>query len=213
MQEDEKHAEQTVLGTDLRRQHRFHLFQRPHHRREGVLPYLPAEFHNPGRGLRGRPQCHLPGGSGTHRDAFDISAAGIEKAREIARLSGIQVNFFRCDLKEYIFEKVYDAILSHGVLHLPERPVRDRFIRKMQEATRPGGYNVIGIFTDRLPATPDNAPFTHSLFAVGELPDKYRGWELVYHQEGTFTDTHPGGIHHEHAYERIIARHCNNFIR
>ncbi len=76
----------------------------------------------------------------------------------------------------------------------------------MQEATRPGGYNVIGIFTDRLPATPDNAPFTHSLFAVGELPDKYRGWELVHHQESTFTDTHPGGIRHEHAYERIIAR-------
>lgn len=145
-------------------------------------------------------------GLGHTVDAFDISAAGIEKAREIARLSGVKVNFFRCDLGEYVFEKEYDAILSHGVLHLPERPVRDRFIGKMQEATRPGGYNVIGIFTDRLPATPDNAPFTHSLFALGELPDKYRGWELVHHQESTFTDTHPGGIRHEHAYERIIAR-------
>ena len=76
----------------------------------------------------------------------------------------------------------------------------------MQENTTPGGINVIGIFTNRLPATPDNAPFTHSLFDVGELPAKYAGWELLYHAEGTFRDSHPGGIHHENAYERIIAR-------
>lgn len=95
---------------------------------------------------------------------------------------------------------------ENSTAYPPERPVRDRFIGEMQRHTKPGGYNVIGIFTDRLPATPDNAPFTHSLFAVGELPDKYRSWELVHHQEGTFRDTHPGGIRHEHAYERIIAR-------
>ena len=46
----------------------------------------------------------------------------------------------------------------------------------------------------------------HSLFDVGELPAKYAGWEIVHHEEGTFTDSHPGDIHHEHAYERIIAR-------
>ncbi|MCI9230435.1 bifunctional 2-polyprenyl-6-hydroxyphenol methylase/3-demethylubiquinol 3-O-methyltransferase UbiG [uncultured Acetatifactor sp.] len=37
-------------------------------------------------------------GLGHTVDAFDISAAGIEKAREIARLSGVKVNFFRCDI-------------------------------------------------------------------------------------------------------------------
>lgn len=76
----------------------------------------------------------------------------------------------------------------------------------MQAHTKAGGFHVIGIFTNRLPATPDNAPFTHSLFDVGELPAKYAGWEIVHHEEGTFTDSHPGDIHHEHAYERIIAR-------
>lgn len=139
-------------------------------------------------------------------DAFDISENGIAKAREIAKAVGARVNFFSCDLGEFEFEKDYDVILSHGVLHLPEKKVRDRFIEKMQEHTKPGGYNVIGIFTNRLPATPDNAPFTHSLFDVGELPEKYAGWEIVHHLEGTFKDTHPGDIHHEHAYERIIAR-------
>lgn len=30
---------------------------------------------------------------------------------------------------------------------------------------------------------------THSLFDVGELPEKYAGWEIVVHEEGTFRDT------------------------
>ena len=75
---------------------------------------------------------------------------------------------------------------------------------EMQGSTKIGGYNVMGIFTNRLPATPDNAPYTYSLFDVGELPDKY--WEIIYHNEGTFMDSHPGDIHHEHAFERIIAK-------
>lgn len=57
-----------------------------------------------------------------------------------------------------------------------------------------------------MPATPDNAPFTKSLFDIGELPNMYSDWKIVIHLEGIFTDEHPGGIHHEHAYERIIAR-------
>lgn len=139
-------------------------------------------------------------------DAFDISNGGIEKALETAKGKGVIVNFFVQDLGKFVFQKEYDAIISHGVLHLPEKEVRDRFIEQAQNHTKVGGYNVMGIFTNRLPATPDNAPFTKSLFEVGELPRKYNGWEIVHHLEGTFTDTHPGDIHHEHAFERIIAK-------
>lgn len=143
---------------------------------------------------------------GNKVDAFDISENGIEKAKKIAKQMGVQVNYFCIDLEKFVFEKEYDVILSHGVLHLPYKDVRDKFIAKMQGNTKIGGYNVIGIFTNRLPATPDNAPYTHSLFHVGELPEKYKKWEIIYHLEGTFVDSHPGDIHHEHAFERIIAK-------
>ena len=139
-------------------------------------------------------------------EAFDISENGIKKAVKIAEHEKTPVTFFTCDLGVVVFKKEYDMILSHGVLHLPVKEVRDKFIQDMQVHTKAGGFNVIRIFTNRLPATPDNAPFTHSLFDVGELPAKYAGWEIVHHEEGTFTDSHPGDIHHEHAYERIIAR-------
>lgn len=139
-------------------------------------------------------------------DAFDISEAGISKAKYLAGLKNVNVNFYVQDLREFEFSNDYDIILSHGVLHLPEMNVRDAFIIKAQEHTRIGGYNVIGIFTNRLPATPDNAPFTKSLFDVGELLDKYKEWQIIHQLEGTFRDTHPGDIHHEHAFETIIAR-------
>ena len=143
---------------------------------------------------------------GNSVDAFDISENGINKAKKIAANMGVNINFFCCDLGEFNFPKQYDVIMSHGVLHLPHKNIRDEFISKMQENTKIGGYNVVGIFTNRLPATPDNAPYTHSLFDVGELPEKYKDWEILFHTEGTFKDTHPGDIHHEHAFERLIAR-------
>ena len=110
------------------------------------------------------------------------------------------------DIGDFIFEKKYDIILSHGVLHLCKKEARNSFIENAKLHTAAGRYNAIAIFTNRLPATPDNAPFTKSLFDVGELPGKYSDWEIVHHAERTFKDEHPGGIKHEHAFERIIAR-------
>jgi len=139
-------------------------------------------------------------------DAFDLSEAGIEKAKSIAQNMNLKIKFWAQDIKDFNFDKKYDVILSHGMLHLPEKIYRDEFISKAQENTKIGGVHFIAVFTNRLPATPDNAPFTKSLFDVGELPNKYNGWEIIHHLENTFSDEHPGGIKHEHAFERIIAR-------
>ena len=139
-------------------------------------------------------------------DAFDISEAGILKAKEIVSQNEVNVNFFVLDLAQYIFKSEYDIILSHGVLHLAEKAERDRFLVQAKAHTSLGGYNAIGVFTNRVPATPDNAPFTKSLFDVGELLDIYSEWEIVTHAEYIFSDSHPNGITHEHAYERVIAK-------
>jgi len=102
---------------------------------------------------------------------------------------------------------MYDVILSHGVLHLPKKEIRDAFIERMQNSTAIGGLNLVSIFTNRLPATPDNAPFTRSLFFVGELPEKYADWDIISHTEGTFFDSHPGNeTTHQHAYEKVVAK-------
>jgi len=95
-------------------------------------------------------------------EAFDISEAGINKAKMIAESMNLNIKFWVQDLADFEFEKEYDVILSHGVLHLPEKIHRDEFILKAQKNTKNGGIHFIGVFTDKLPATPDNAPFTKS---------------------------------------------------
>jgi tellurite methyltransferase len=153
----------------------------------------------------GRNSIYLAG-KGHQIEAFDISHSGIRKAIKIAENVGVKVNFYQKDLAEFVFKKKYDVVLSSGVLHLPEVNIRNQFIAQAIENTVSGGYNVIGIFTDRLPATPDNAPFTKSLFKVGEILEIYKMWEILRHKEGTFKDQHPGNISHEHSFETIIAR-------
>ena len=147
-------------------------------------------------------------GLGHHADGFDLSQAGAAKAQAIADARGVDARFWAKDLAAFEFERDYDVILSHGVLHLTEKHVRDLFLRRAQEHTAPGGLHYIGIFTNRLPAAPDMASVTKSLFDVGELPAMYRdqGWDILHHFEGTFRDKHPGSPRHRHAYERVVAR-------
>jgi len=139
-------------------------------------------------------------------DAFDISWTGLEKAKGNAAARGVNVNFFREDFAKLKFKKSYDIILCHSVFHLCDKDARDLFLEQVMKHTAPGGFNAIGVFTGRLPATPDMKPFTRSLFDVGELPAYYSDWELAHHWEGIFEDSYPDGIKHQHAYERIIAR-------
>lgn len=145
-------------------------------------------------------------GLGHHVQAFDLSEAGIEKAKFLAAEKGVEVQFWAQDLADFVFEQDYDVILSHGVLHLAEKDIRNAFIQRAQEHTKPGGLHFVGIFTNRLPIAPDMESVTKSLFDVGELPAMYQDWDILNQLEYTFRDKHPGGIRHKHAYERLIAR-------
>jgi len=175
-----------------------------------------AEFHHlisPGSSIldvgcgEGRNAIFLAG-LGHTAEGFDLSQAGAAKAQAIAAARGVDARFWAQDLAAFEFERDYDVILSHGVLHLTKKQVRDAFIQQAQAHTVPGGLHYIGIFTNRLPAAPDMVAVTKSLFDVGELPAMYRdrGWEILHHFEGTFRDKHPGSPRHRHAYERVVAR-------
>jgi tellurite methyltransferase len=148
--------------------------------------------------------------SGLDVDAFDISEAGISKLKSIAGENGLRVNAWAQDLATFVFEKTYDVILSHGVLHLVEKHEWQRTIQEMKKYTNPGGFNIIGIFTNKLPATPDNVPFTKALFDEGDLKELYADWNIIEFNAYVFEDEHPGGIHHKHAANSIIARKPDN---
>lgn len=152
----------------------------------------------------GRNSIYLAG-LGHKVDAFDISEAGINKLKRIAKENKVEVNAWVQDLTTFKFSRTYDLIISHGVFHLVEKQDWQRIINDMKDNTNYGGLNIVGIFTSKLPATPDNAPFTKALFEEGELKELYADWNIIEFNTYVFEDEHPGGIRHKHAANNIIA--------
>ncbi len=71
---------------------------------------------------------------------------------------------------------------------MQKKPFWEQLYADMEVSTFSKGPTVD---VNEFSAMPDNAPYTHSLFDVGELPEKYKDWEIIHHHEGTFRDSHP----------------------
>ena len=138
-------------------------------------------------------------------DAFDVSAAGIDKLTRMAARDGLHVNAWTDDLNTFRYSRCYDLIISHGVLHLLEREVWSRVIARMKAHTRPGGANVVAVFTDEIAPPDDLAPFVRGLFKAGELAGRYAEWRQELTSSYVPEDEHPGGVRHRHAIDKVVA--------
>jgi tellurite methyltransferase len=143
---------------------------------------------------------------GIEVDAFDLSLAGIRKLRSRARGTDGRVRAWVQDLRTFSFRREYDLIVLHGVLHLLEREVWRGVLGSVRRHTKPGGWNVAVVFTDRIPPPPDMAGRMPGLFEEGELLEQYRGWSVTRWEAYTLEEDHPGGVHHVHPINKIVAR-------
>ena len=143
---------------------------------------------------------------GVSVEAFDRSRAGIEKLRRRAEAAGLDVRAWVQEVETFVFSKPFDLVVAHGVLHLLDRAAWHAALGAMQEHTTPGGWNIVAVFTDRLPAPPDLAAQIRGPFREGELLDHYRGWTVESWEAYTLSDEHPGGIRHQHPINKIVAR-------
>lgn len=139
-------------------------------------------------------------------DAFDISEAGIAKLKRLCEINGVSINAFVQDLANYTFEKKYDLIMSFATLCFLEKNVWRQFITDAKDNTNIGGIHIMHIFTDKVPASPDIAPFAVGLAYDGEFKEIYYDWEILSFQSYTFEDEHPGVPKHLHAVNKIVAR-------
>ncbi len=149
----------------------------------------------------------LPFARAGHRvHAVDKSASGVARLRSRAAAEGLLVDVAVGDLAGLRLDAGYDVIVVHGVLHLLEPETALRVLRDVQEATAPGGWNVLAVFTDRLPQPPDLAPFVLRPFREGELVELYKGWRIEKSRSYILEDEHAGGLRHRHAIDKLVAR-------
>lgn len=139
-------------------------------------------------------------------DAFDRSLPGIQKLRSRAGSADVRIRAWVQDLETFSFRREYELIVAHGVLHLLEREVWQSVLASVRRHTKPGGWNVVVVFTDRLPPPQDLAVHMRGLFREGELRDQYRGWSVTRWEAYTLEDEHPGGVRHRHPINKIVAQ-------
>jgi tellurite methyltransferase len=141
-------------------------------------------------------------------DAFDISKKGIKKMDYLAAKNGIYINSFICDISNFKFTKQYDLIVAHGILQFIDKTIRDEFIEQMKDFTKPGGYNIISVFTDATETPEDLRNLMVGVFKDGQIQSFYTEWDVDY-KSYTFNDEHENGIKHTHSANKIIARKMN----
>ena len=138
--------------------------------------------------------------------AIDISTAGINKLSKLAIRSGVSINTQVLDMRQFEFTNSYDAIIAHGCLHLIPRVDWSRLLIRIKEYTNNFGFNIIVVFTNKLPAPEDLRPFHIGLFKEEELYDFYQDWKIIESRSYILEDEHPGGIRHQHPINKLVAQ-------
>ena len=116
----------------------------------------------------GKNAVHLAKQGFENIDAFDINENAVAKIERICAAQNLSINTQITSVKDFVFEKKYDLMLSFGVFHFVEKDEWKAFIKKAQENTNIGGIHVIQMFNNSIPPTPDIAPFAVGMATDGE---------------------------------------------
>jgi tellurite methyltransferase len=138
--------------------------------------------------------------------AFDLSPKGVKKTRKLADDIGVQVTVFEANILEYRLNHKFDIILSIGSIHYIPEELRSEIIQNYKEFTNPDGLHVFSVIIEKpfIPKAPDAEETAHKWIS-GEIFTHYSDWKIEYCEEAIF-DCKSGGIPHQHAVNRIIAK-------
>jgi tellurite methyltransferase len=144
--------------------------------------------------------------NGYHVTAFDVLPIGVEKTRRMAAEAGVTIEVFQADLNEFRLTEPFDIVFSSGTLHymLPER--KAEILENYKRFTSDNGLHVFSVFVRKpfIPPAPDTES-TARFWISGELFTHYHDWKIEFCTEAIF-DCASGGVPHQHASNRMIAR-------
>lgn len=140
-------------------------------------------------------------------DAVEISPVGANKIRAFADEAGVHVNVAVADIANFQPDGRYDVIICNGVLHYVE--AKETVVRAMQAATRPGGINVVSLWSSH-----SSVPDCHRLVPVyvdderGIVTKLYGDWrpEFLYFEREKAEASHSDMPPHSHSHIKLIAR-------
>ncbi len=138
--------------------------------------------------------------------AVDVSPNGLEKALHLAGEEGVNLVVEQGDVNSLELEGPFDLVYSIGTIQYLSPENRPERFGHLKEQTAPGGLHALFAFVDHpdLSPAPDLMEDEH-LYAPGELPGYYTGWEVLHSRAFVFDDD-SDGIPHRHAAEEYVFR-------
>jgi SAM-dependent methyltransferase len=139
-------------------------------------------------------------------DAVEVSKVGAEKIERFAAEEGARLRVISSDIQDFVPDEFYNVVVCNGVLHYVED--KHRVIKLMQNATWPGGINVISLWSDYTPV-----PQCHEFVPVyadqenGVVTRSYREWrtEFIYFERNKGETSHSDLPPHRHSHIKLIA--------
>lgn len=86
---------------------------------------------------------------GLRVDAFDISAVGVAKARQLARETGVEVDYRVSDCRAFDWTQDSHDLVAAIFIQFADPALRDELFARMAAALRPGGLLVLQGYTPK----------------------------------------------------------------
>jgi 2-polyprenyl-3-methyl-5-hydroxy-6-metoxy-1,4-benzoquinol methylase len=140
--------------------------------------------------------------------AIDISELALRNARK--SWDGLShVSWEAADVRNLCFgTSEYDIVLAYGLLHCLNN-VReiDDTVGKLQNATRPSGYNVLCALNHRFQQLDAHPGLVPCLVQHQHYLRLYSSWQLIRASDSDLVESHPHNlVEHRHSLTRILAR-------
>ena len=137
--------------------------------------------------------------------AFDISEAGLDKARRLAESARVQVRTFRANIWDYRLDQKYDVLFSSGALHYIKPELRGEIMADYKSHVNPGGVAALHVFVEKPFIKPPPEKNENAFnWASGELFTYFHDWYIEHCSEYIF-DCDSSGVPHRHAANRLYA--------
>jgi tellurite methyltransferase len=132
----------------------------------------------------------------------DLSGAGLDKARRLARGRGVRVRWIEGSMTSALPAGAFDLIYSCGTLHYVSREERGHLFPRLAAMTRPGGRQAHVVFTDRL--VHEEKGEIVDYFTAGELRQAFAEWKVLRNGEQVISCAQDGTAH-GHSVEELTA--------
>ena len=136
--------------------------------------------------------------------AVDVAPNGLEKALRLAREEGVELRVEQGDVNHLKLQGPLDLVYSIGTIQYLSPENRPSRFGHFKDQTSPGGIHALFAFVDHpdVPPAPDLME-DERLYAPGELPGYYAGWEILHSRSFVFDDDSEG-VPHRHAAEEYV---------